>query len=44
MKILFLDQSGKLGGAELSLADVATPYRDRTTEAKYDILTPNEFK
>ena len=27
MKILFLDQSGKLGGAELSLADVAYPYR-----------------
>ena len=30
MKILFLDQSGKLGGAELSLADVATTYRDRS--------------
>ncbi|WP_204140539.1 glycosyltransferase [Halomicronema sp. CCY15110] len=28
MKILFLDQSGKLGGAELSLADVAAAYRD----------------
>lgn len=28
MKILFLDQSGKLGGAELSLLDVATYYRD----------------
>lgn len=28
MKILFLDQSGKLGGAELSLADVAQPYRE----------------
>lgn len=28
MKILFLDQSGKLGGAELSLSDVAKPYRD----------------
>ena len=27
MKILFLDQSNKLGGAELSLADVAKPYR-----------------
>ncbi len=27
MKILFLDQSGKLGGAELSLLDVAYPYR-----------------
>jgi glycosyltransferase involved in cell wall biosynthesis len=30
MKILFLDQSGKLGGAELSLLDVASYYRDRT--------------
>lgn len=29
MKILFLDQSGKLGGAELCLMDVAKPYRDR---------------
>ncbi|MEB3277717.1 MAG: glycosyltransferase [Lyngbya sp.] len=28
MKILFLDQSGKLGGAELSLADVAYSYRE----------------
>lgn len=28
MKILFLDQSGKLGGAELSLADVASFYRE----------------
>ncbi len=28
MKILFLDQSGKLGGAEISLADVAKYYRD----------------
>lgn len=27
MNILFLDQSGKLGGAELSLLDVAYPYR-----------------
>jgi len=27
MKILFLDQSGKLGGAELSLADVANHHR-----------------
>lgn len=26
MKILFVDQSGKLGGAELSLSDVAQPY------------------
>ena len=29
MKILFLDQSGKLGGAELCLIDIAKPYRDR---------------
>jgi len=29
MKILFLDQSGKPGGAELCLLDVAQPYRDR---------------
>jgi glycosyltransferase involved in cell wall biosynthesis len=29
MNILFLDQSGKLGGAELSLLDVAAHYRDR---------------
>ncbi len=28
MKILFLDQSGKIGGAELSLTDVAKPYRE----------------
>ncbi len=30
MKILFLDQSGKLGGAELFLLDLATAYRDRS--------------
>jgi glycosyltransferase involved in cell wall biosynthesis len=29
MNILFVDQSGNLGGAELSLMDVATAYRDR---------------
>lgn len=29
MNILFLDQSGKLGGAELALLDVALTYRDR---------------
>ncbi|EKQ67121.1 glycosyltransferase [Leptolyngbyaceae cyanobacterium JSC-12] len=29
MRILFLDQSGKPGGAELCLLDVAKPYRDR---------------
>ncbi|PIG94084.1 glycosyltransferase family 4 protein [Gloeocapsopsis sp. IPPAS B-1203] len=28
MKILFLDQSGKLGGAELCLLDIAKPYKD----------------
>jgi glycosyltransferase involved in cell wall biosynthesis len=28
MKILFLDQSGELGGAEFALADLARPYRD----------------
>ncbi len=28
MKILFLDQSGKPGGAELCLVDMAKPYRD----------------
>ena len=26
MKILFLDQSGKPGGAELCLVDIAKPY------------------
>ncbi|NJL63392.1 MAG: glycosyltransferase [Methylacidiphilales bacterium] len=29
MKIFFLDQSGKPGGAELCLIDIAKPYRDR---------------
>ncbi|GAX38076.1 glycosyltransferase [Nodularia sp. NIES-3585] len=29
MKILFLDQSGKPGGAELCLIDIAKPYGDR---------------
>jgi len=28
VKILFLDQSGKPGGAELCLIDTAKPYRD----------------
>ena len=27
MKILFLDQTGEIGGAELALADIAHPYR-----------------
>lgn len=35
MKILFLDQSGKLGGAELSLLDVATHYRDSALVALF---------
>jgi glycosyltransferase involved in cell wall biosynthesis len=30
MRILFLDQSGKLGGAELLLLDIATYYRNRS--------------
>ncbi len=30
MKILFLDQSGKLGGAELCLLDIAKLHRDRS--------------
>lgn len=29
MKILFLDQSGKPGGAELCLIDIARPYKER---------------
>jgi hypothetical protein len=29
MKVLFLDQSGKPGGAELCLIDIAKPYRER---------------
>lgn len=29
MRILFLDQSGNLGGAELCLLDIVQPYRDR---------------
>lgn len=28
MRIFFLDQSGKPGGAELCLIDIAKPYRD----------------
>jgi glycosyltransferase involved in cell wall biosynthesis len=30
MKILFLDQSGKPGGAELCLVDIAKPYRENS--------------
>ncbi|MGA7937606.1 MAG: glycosyltransferase family 1 protein, partial [Kovacikia sp.] len=29
MRVLFLDQSGKIGGAELSLLDVASAFRDQ---------------
>lgn len=36
MRILFLDQSGKPGGAELSLLDVARPYRDRCLVALFE--------
>lgn len=36
MNILFLDQSGKLGGAELSLADVAQFYRETSSVALFE--------
>ena len=36
MRILFLDQSSKLGGAELCLADLAYPYRDRSRVAVFN--------
>lgn len=36
MRILFLDQSGKIGGAELSLMDVAHPFRDRCLVALFE--------
>ena len=35
MNILFLDQSGKPGGAELCLLDLAKPYRDRSLVALF---------
>lgn len=35
-RILFLDHSGELGGAELYLLDVARPYRDRSTVVVLD--------
>ena len=41
MKILFLDQSGKLGGAELCLLDIAKPYRDRSLVC---LFADGEFK
>ncbi len=40
-KILFLDQSGKPGGAELCLLDVVRPYRDR---ALVGLLADGPFK
>jgi len=41
MKILFLDQSGKPGGAELCLLDIAKPYRDRCLVG---LFAEGEFK
>lgn len=36
MKVLFLDQSGQLGGAELSLTDVAKHFRDQGLVCLFD--------
>jgi len=36
LKILFLDQSGNVGGAELSLLDVVTPYREHCTVCLFE--------
>ncbi|MCC5636575.1 glycosyltransferase family 4 protein [Nostoc sp. CHAB 5844] len=41
MKILFLDQSGKPGGAELCLMDIAKPYGDRALVA---LFADGDFK
>jgi glycosyltransferase involved in cell wall biosynthesis len=41
MKILFLDQSGQPGGAELCLLDIAHPYRDQCLVA---LLADGPFK
>ncbi|UKO97959.1 glycosyltransferase family 4 protein [Nostoc sp. UHCC 0870] len=41
MKILFLDQSGKPGGAELCLIDIAKPYCDR---ALVGLFADGDFK
>jgi glycosyltransferase involved in cell wall biosynthesis len=41
MKILFLDQSGKPGGAELCLIDIAKPYGDR---ALVGLFADGDFK
>lgn len=40
MRILFLDQSGQLGGAELCLSDLALFYRDRCTVG---VFVPGPF-
>lgn len=41
MKLLFLDQSGNLGGAELCLLDIVRPYRDR---ALVGLFTDGPFR
>lgn len=41
IKILFLDQSGALGGAELCLCDIVQPYRDRSLVC---LFTDGPFK
>lgn len=41
MKIFFLDQSGKPGGAELCLIDIAKPYSDR---CKVGLFADGSFK
>ncbi|WP_416670494.1 glycosyltransferase family 4 protein [Egbenema bharatensis] len=41
MKILFLDQSGNLGGAELCLMDIAKPYRE---DCLVGLFAEGEFK
>ena len=41
MKILFLDQSGELAGAELCLLDLVQPYRDRSLVC---LFTDGPFK
>ncbi|MEL6159314.1 MAG: glycosyltransferase family 4 protein [Cyanobacteria bacterium J06554_11] len=41
MKILFLDQSGTLGGAELCLLDIAAPYRH---ESLMGLLSDGPFR
>ena len=40
MNVFFLDQSGQLGGAELSLSDLAQHYRDRCTVG---VFVPGPF-